>query len=348
MRRYFFCCSARLGQSFSLRLQVFVARSSWHAMGSTRQPLHFLINARSGGGLGNTLKTALERVVGAQAVHVLGAHTLSDLVAQPALRQVTWVACGGDGTVSALAGALKNAAVDASIGVIPLGTGNDLARSCGWGSGWKQADCTDKTVTAVAEQLAQASSTVVDYWCVRGPKLDCGMLNYCSFGGDAAVALAFHHTRQRYPRLVRGQLVNKSLYAVLGAGQRPIPLAQRVQWDGEPLPGWAHALVVSNISSYAGGVRLARKTSNNDGFFEVVALGAGIPLGLVTAGARRPRLLARRAEMSVRLHQALPMQIDGEPFMAQAGTYTITMSGQVRLLVASSSSATRVSPAPLK
>jgi diacylglycerol kinase (ATP) len=182
----------------------------------------------------------------------------------------------------------------------------------------------------------------VDYWRVRGPQMDRGMLNYGSVGGDAAVALDFHHTRQRFPRLVRGQMINKGLYALLGAGQRHITLANCVRVAGSALPAWTHALVWSNITSYAGGVRLVRTGRADDGFCDVVALGSGVPLGLATGGVRRPRLLARRAHLHVTLNQSLPMQIDGEPFIATPGSYSVSVGGQVRLLVAPTFSDTTV------
>jgi diacylglycerol kinase (ATP) len=162
-------------------------------------------------------------------------------------------------------------------------------------------------------------------------------LNYCSVGGDAAVALQFHQARLRHPQVLRGSWVNKGMYALLGAGQRAIPLRQMLRFsDGFIMPTWAHAVVFANIDSYAGGVVLAAGGQPDDGLLEVVALGHGLSLGLVTARLRRPRLLQRVAQPRFSLGVATPMQIDGEPFIAPPGLYQMQQAGRLAVLLGTS------------
>jgi hypothetical protein len=72
----------------------------------------------------------------------------------------------------------------------------------------------------------------------------------------------------------------------------------------------------------------------DDGQLEMVALGHGISLGLVTARLRRPRLLARITQVEFDLGGTLAMQVDGEPFSARAGHYRVVRDRSIRVLVA--------------
>lgn len=76
------------------------------------------------------------------------------------------VVCGGDGTANWVLTALDKLATEHSLaqkppmGIIPLGTGNDLSRACGWGSSFTRCEKLPKVMRA----MSRASSALFDRW----------------------------------------------------------------------------------------------------------------------------------------------------------------------------------------
>ncbi|XP_069473981.1 diacylglycerol kinase delta isoform X2 [Ambystoma mexicanum] len=72
--------------------------------------------------------------------------------------------CGGDGSVGWVLSEIDslNLHKQCQLGVLPLGTGNDLARVLGWGSA-----CDDDTqLPQILEKLERASTTMLDRWSI--------------------------------------------------------------------------------------------------------------------------------------------------------------------------------------
>lgn len=291
--------------------------------------LHFIINPTSGGGHGARLAQALTALLGAGQVAILGR---CDLVAEVAALgpDDAVIACGGDGTASAVAEVIAaRPGRGPAMGVVPLGTGNDLARVLGW-SHWRQGD-----LPGLVGALRVAGRRQFDRWRLDGPGCRRSWCNYLSIGIDAAVAYHFHHLRLRHPGIARGGNINRGIYGLLGAQQRAVDLHRLVRLSaGLALPRWASGLVLCNIPSYAGGVTLARGMRTNDGQLEALIMGHGLSLGLVTARLRRPRLLGRFAHLSFAVGEGVVMQTDGEPFAAQPGHYRLSPASAITVLVA--------------
>ncbi|KAL5973934.1 hypothetical protein ACLOJK_030593 [Asimina triloba] len=177
-----------------------------------------------------------------------------DQCAKETREKLRIVVAGGDGTVGWVLGTLaelykqKRVPVPA-VGIIPLGTGNDLARSFHWGGsfpfGWRSAvkkslsnaitgpirplDSWHMTVTIPGGETAQlpyclrrledCSSAQVGNTAFNGEiegdfpgKVSCleGVFyNYFSIGMDAQIAYGFHHLRDEKPYLARGPIANK-------------------------------------------------------------------------------------------------------------------------------------------
>ncbi len=291
----------------------------------------FIINPTSGGGRGARLAEELSTLGGGAQVFILGRCDLVAIVAALEPADVV-VACGGDGTASAVAGLLAERGARAPcLGVVPLGTGNDLARTLGW-AGRRLSPST------LAVELRAGVECRLDCWTLSGPTGRRTWCNYLSLGIDARVAHRFHHLRLRHPRLISGAGLNRALYALLGAQQRGTDLVRQVRLpDGPRLPPWASVLVLCNIPSYAGGAKLAEDMHCGDGRLEAVAMGHGVSLGLATGRLRRPRLLQRLAGVTIEVGNVLAMQVDGEPFAAPRGRYRVAHAGTIRVLAAGGS-----------
>jgi diacylglycerol kinase family enzyme len=289
---------------------------------------HFIINPSSGAGAGARLAQQLERLGGPLQVSLLGRSDLSAVISRLGPADVA-VACGGDGTASAVADAIaERGSAGPVLGLVPLGTGNDLARALGWSAAGGD-------LPALLAALHVAGRRQLDRWRVEGPGLARSWCNYLSLGVDARVAQRFHDLRRRHPRLVRGGVINRSLYGVLGVQQRAIDLVRLVRLaDAPALPPWSSVLVLGNIPSYAGGATLARGMRCDDGVLEMLALGHGLSLGLVMARLRRPRLLRRITQLEFDLGHGLAMQVDGEPFAARPGRYRVVRDRSITVLVA--------------
>nr|XP_043620909.1 diacylglycerol kinase 4-like [Erigeron canadensis] len=231
-------------------------------------PVVVFINSKSGGRFGPHLKARLQDLMGQEQVidlltvkphefieYGLGClekfASLGDVCAKETRERLRIVVAGGDGTVGWVLGCLgelHKAGRDPvpPTAVVPLGTGNDLSRSFGWGGSfpfsWKSAikKTIDKAIHAPTSRLdswdlvismpagpemetpyslKQTEEVVLDQdlkmegWpekvsCYRGV-----FYNYFSIGMDAQVAYGFHHLRNEKPYLAQGPISNKIIYS---------------------------------------------------------------------------------------------------------------------------------------
>ncbi|XP_004242666.1 diacylglycerol kinase 7 [Solanum lycopersicum] len=235
----------------------------------SESPIVVFINAKSGGRHGPELKARLQDLMGEEQVFDLSTvkpdefvqyglsclekfAALGDTCAKETREKIRIVAAGGDGTVGWVLGCLgklKRQGRDPvpPTGIIPLGTGNDLSRSFGWGGSfpfnWKTA------TKRILDRVANGPICHLDSWNLvismpAGEALETpyslktsdsasldqeleidGELpekssyyqgvfyNYFSIGMDAQVAYGFHHLRNEKPYLAQGPLSNKLIYS---------------------------------------------------------------------------------------------------------------------------------------
>ena len=163
---------------------------------------------------------------------------------------------GGDGTIGAVAARIAMAGVDGTrLGVIPLGTANDFARTLGI------PDDLDAACAIAAGDHVAA--------------IDLGRANDAYFLNVASVGLSVAATAALSPRLKRW--LGPGAYMVAGARAflRHPTFRVRIEAGDDRLEGRAHQFVVGNGRFYGGGVLVSRLSTLDDGLLAAYALGAG-------------------------------------------------------------------------
>jgi diacylglycerol kinase (ATP) len=98
------------------------------------------------------------------------AEAKGDARAAATRRRLRVVACGGDGTIAWILKVVASLGLqpEPAVAVVPLGTGNDLSRTFGWGAAYSHAWFTGFRATYKAlRRFAEAPATGLDRWRVR-------------------------------------------------------------------------------------------------------------------------------------------------------------------------------------
>lgn len=219
-----------------------------------------LVAAAAGSTDGAAVEAAREVLAGAGAVEAVTLETEHDL--EEALERLegrTPVVAGGDGTLHVVAAALdrRGALGAVPLGLVPLGTGNDLARGLGLPLEPGEA----------AGRIAGGTPGPVDLLRGTGEMAGAIVLNAAHAG--IGVTAAEHAAGLK-------EVVGGAAYAA-GAARAGIAsdgLDLRVEVDGEPLAGGRPLLLVGvgNGCSIGGGTLLFPDADPADGLLEVVAV----------------------------------------------------------------------------
>jgi len=269
-----------------------------------------LVNA--GGGTasakGETLEGEVRQAfaaVGIEAdVRLLGGGDLAAAVTAAANAPLLVVG-GGDGTLSTAAGALLAAGGQATLGLLPLGTHNHLARDLG-----------------IPLDLAGAARVVADGHTLR---IDVARVNGRVFLNNASVGIypALVLRREALRRAGGGPKWRADLRAAWTVLKRARHHRLRLVVEGRPTPLATPLLFVGNNRYGQGPIGLGRRASLRDGVLSVMALGRSSRFGLVRlalrtlAGRTHPeRDLAAVAEVrACEVHlrgSAVELALDGE------------------------------------
>lgn len=293
---------------------------SWHEW-------YYVVNPLSGGRQGWQVARALRKLVAAERVWDLFHSDLPMLFECCRARRTPLIVVGGDGTATSVLNTLATHAWPVPIGVLPLGTGNDLARFLG------MPGIAIARLPHLLQRMSHFTPQRLDRWRLEGPGLDLWWYNYCTFGTDARICHGFDLLRRRHPRLFHSALVNKLWYGVLGLLDRRRRVSRIL--DSPLFPGSQRrfeSLVFANIASYAGGTCLSPAIDAADGRLDALVLPGGMAMAPYLRQWRQAPQIAQTTGTWIGLRRPSHIQVDGEPYRCRAGVYRISYGGQVPVL----------------
>ncbi|KAA0713134.1 Diacylglycerol kinase epsilon [Triplophysa tibetana] len=329
--------------------------------GSGWTPVLVLANTRSGNNMGDVLLGEFRTLLNPVQVF-----DLSELPPSKALQlctilppgSVRVLVCGGDGTVGWVLDAIDTMKLKGQdrfipyVTILPLGTGNDLSNSLGWGSGYAG----EIPVEQVLRNVLEAEVVKMDRWKVQVVSKGhyflkskvLSMNNYFSVGPDALMALNFHAHREKTPSFFSSRIVNKVVYFLYGTKDclvqecKDLDKKIELELDGErvTLPS-LEGIIVCNIGYWGGGCRLWEgmgdepypPTRVDDGLLEVMGVYGSFHCAQIQVKLANPVRLGQAHTVRLVLKSSqMPMQVDGEPWAQGPCTITITHKTQAPML----------------
>ncbi|XP_027693523.1 diacylglycerol kinase zeta isoform X7 [Vombatus ursinus] len=329
------------------------------------KPLLVFVNPKSGGNQGSKIIQSFLWYLNPRQVFDLSQGGPKEaLEMYRKVHNLRILACGGDGTVGWILSTLDQLRLKPPppVAILPLGTGNDLARTLNWGGGY-----TDEPVSKILSHVEEGNVVQLDRWDLRAePNLEAGpddrdegatdrlpldvFNNYFSLGFDAHVTLEFHESREANPEKFNSRFRNKMFYAgtafsdFLMGSSKDLAKHIRVVCDGTDLTPKIQDLkpqciVFLNIPRYCAGTMPwghpgdhhdFEPQRHDDGYLEVIGF-TMTSLAALQVGGHGERLTQCR-EVVLTTAKAIPVQVDGEPCKLAASCIRIALRNQATMV----------------
>ncbi|XP_030307784.1 diacylglycerol kinase zeta isoform X1 [Calypte anna] len=329
------------------------------------KPLLVFVNPKSGGNQGTKIIQSFMWYLNPRQVFDLsqgGPKEALELYRK--VHNLRILACGGDGTVGWILSILDQLCLNPPppVAILPLGTGNDLARTLNWGGGY-----TDEPLSKILSHVEDGNIVQLDRWNLHvepnpdanpeekdeaaADKLPLDVFNnYFSLGFDARVTLEFHESREANPEKFNSRFRNKMFYAgtafsdFLAGSSRDLAKHIKLVCDGIDLTSKIQdlkpqCLVFLNIPRYCAGTMPwgnpgehhdFEPQRHDDGCIEVIGF-TMTSLAALQVGGHGERLCQCR-QVVLTTSKAIPMQVDGEPCKLAASCIYISLRNQANMV----------------
>jgi diacylglycerol kinase (ATP) len=221
------------------------------------------------------------------------------------------VVVGGDGTVHEVADGLLKADLGAAVelGVLPLGTGKDVARSLRIPGGFGPAVDVARDGRVRTIDVGRATYTT------SAGEATAHFVNFAGAGISGAIASRANRTT----KALGGRL--SFLWATIAVFSRWQPAEMAIEIDGRPRRARLFEALAMNGDYTAGGMWMAPQAIPDDGCFDVVLIGDFSKAEFVTTFPKiyrgrhvshRKVEIVRARELRVDAGSPLPAVLDGE------------------------------------
>ncbi|MFO0322611.1 MAG: diacylglycerol/lipid kinase family protein [Bacteroidota bacterium] len=210
------------------------------------------------------------------------------------------IACGGDGTVNMVAAMVVNTKM--ALGILPLGSGNGLARS----------NNIPMNLLKALNVIANAKTEIIDSGTLNGHPFFCT----AGIGFDALIAHKFAESTERgfftYFKTSVMEFINYK------------PESYSITVDGKKIKTTAFLITIANAGQWGNDVHIAPAAKLNDGLFHLSILK---PFPFYTFISFAIKLFSKRIntfthfeshigkKIEIEFNKYLPAHYDGEPLL---------------------------------
>lgn len=266
----------------------------------------FILNPIAGGGKAGDLEDMIRTEMEARNIEYSLRKTTASgdatLIAEEGLEDGydLIVAVGGDGTLNEIARAILG--TSASLGIIPGGTGNDMARTLDMPLDPREA----------LKNLLKHQKKTIDVGYVNGELF----LNIASTGLDSAVVEGAKAYKEKYQGSTAYSI--SMLKNLIRFRKKPM----KIEIDGETIDEEIYLVAVGNGKTYGGGFKILPMAKLDDGYFHICVVKKLIkPLLLILFPSilfgkhtifKRYVSIYKAREVTIKTDSELFLNVDGE------------------------------------
>jgi diacylglycerol kinase (ATP) len=284
--------------------------------------VRFLLNPAAGRGAGAAHIHRLRILASRAGAGLVSSKSAADLAEQARRAAADGVerliVAGGDGTMHHVAQGL--AGTDCALGVVPLGSGNDLAGTLGIPPELEPA--VERALTGPVRRMDLAR--VGETWCI----------GYAGVGFDSEVTRFANEVK-----VLRGPFIY--LYSELHTLATFKPPTMRIEHDQGTFEGKAMFVVAANLPRFGGGMKIAPDARIDDGLLDLVIVREVSRVTLLNVFPKvytgrhvtHPAVtLVRTARVSITLDREMTLYGGGEPVQPAPAGVAVTVEAVPRAL----------------